>query len=101
MKSKEIGSRGIEVWLEAGSDGKYYVTEEYRTYTCGLATIIDRMVVVGISSRQSKVHFPLNDKIRDCERRTEKGEKQENKRVTVSLRRRGRKLRRTISTKQT
>lgn len=80
MKNTEVGKRGIEIWLECrGNDGKYYVTEEYRSYTCGLATIIDRMVVVGISSRQSVLHFPLNDAVKDYARRVEKGDKQENK----------------------
>ena len=79
FKNTEIGTRGIEIWLKCGADGKYYVTEEYREYTCGLATIIDRMVIVGISSRQSELNFRLNDKAKDYDRRTIKGEIQENK----------------------
>lgn len=79
----EKGKRGIEIWCETKSDGKYYVTDEYREYASGLATIIDRMVVVGYSSRQSVLHFPLNDAVNDYARRTEKGDKQENKEAFV------------------
>lgn len=87
QSAKKVGSRGIEIWLEAKKDanGKvtYYVTEEYRSYACGLCTILDRLVPQGTTKRLSKVNFALNDATRDYARRTIEAEYQERKEAFV------------------
>lgn len=84
---KEVGSRGIEIWLEAKKNdaGKvtYYVTEEYRSYACGLCTILDRLVPCGTTKRLSEVNFALNDATKDFARRTVEASYQERKEAFV------------------
>lgn len=85
--AKKIGARGIEIWLEAKKDanGKvtYYVTEEYRSYACGLCTIIGRLVPQGTTKRLSEVNFALNDATKDFARRVIEADYQERKEAFV------------------
>ena len=87
QSAKKVGARGIEIWLEAKKDanGKviYYVTEEYRSYACGLCVILDRLVPQGTTKRLSEVNFALNDATKDYARRTVEADYQERKEAFV------------------